>query len=152
MDLVIEIVNARWLQRRCNKTEAGLFEEQMVKQKEQLDKTYDSYPESVELSFTFRALSQSGSLATLNRTQSRLERNYTHALRDLLSLQQLRESKRQGAERTQSQQRTPSEPLASASVPSLLTLRESKPPGLPTSLEVTPPRSSDPAIIPPEPL
>ncbi len=34
MDLVVEMVNARWRQRRCNKTETGLFAEQMVKQKE----------------------------------------------------------------------------------------------------------------------
>jgi len=99
-------VNARWRQRRCNKTETGLFEEQIVKQKEQIEAAYDSYTEAVEHSFAFRKLSDSGYLANLNRTQSQLERTYTHALRDLLRLQQLRESKKHSAERTQSQERT----------------------------------------------
>ena len=106
MDLVVEMVNARWRQRRCNKTETGLFEAQMVKQKEELEAAYESYSESVEQSFAFGKLSDFGYLANLYRQQSSLERAYTHALRDLLRLQQLRESKKHGEERTESQERT----------------------------------------------
>jgi len=143
MDLVVEMANARWRQRRCNKTETGLFEEQMVKQKEQLAKAYTSYPEAVELSFTFRRLSESGSLANLNRTQSQLERAYTHALRDLLRLQQLRKSnldagKKDGEKRTESQDRSPSANLRPQWEFRWIA------PEPPPSAELTSPGSSDP--------
>jgi len=97
---LVEMVNARWRQRRCNNIETDLFGEQMDTQKGELDKTYVSYSAPVEHSTAFRTLSDSGYLANLNRMQSQLERTYTHALRDLLRLQQLRESKQQAAERT----------------------------------------------------
>jgi hypothetical protein len=114
MDLVVEMVNARWRQRRCNQIETGLFDEQLVTQKEKLEGIYDSYEEATEYSFAFRALSESGNLPNLNRMQSRLERTFTHALRDLLRLREIRESrldaaKKDGEKRTESQQRPPSE-------------------------------------------
>ena len=150
MDLVVEMVNARWRQRRCNKTETGLFEAQMVKQKEELEAAYDSYTEAVEHSFAFRKLSDSGYLANLNRMQSSLERAYTHALRDSLRLQQLRASKNT-VKNEPNPRNAHMEPRASASDPF--------PRGTPanpspqTQLEQIPPAPPQaPSSIPTEPL
>ncbi len=135
------MVNAKWRQRRLLNIETDLFEEQMDKQKEKIDAAYEAYPASVERSFAFRTLSESGCVAMLNFTESRLERAYTRALNTLLRLQRLRESnraarKQDSAKRTESQERTliinPSPPAQNEQIP----------PAPPPSAELTPPGSS----------
>jgi hypothetical protein len=105
-------MNAKWFQRRLNNIETHLFEQQMEKQKEDIEKVYDSYNESVEHAFAFRRLSETAAFQMWNRMHSRLERTYSRALRDLPRLRQFRESKlalgKQNSEkRTESQDRSP---------------------------------------------
>jgi|ERR1700687_539832 len=80
MDLVTKIVNSKWRQRRLYTIETDLNEQQMEKQKPEIEAAYKSYPESVEHAFAFRTLSESGCLAMLIRVESGLERTYSHAL------------------------------------------------------------------------
>jgi hypothetical protein len=106
MDLVVDMVNAKWRHRRLFRVESSLYEEQMQKQKEELEAAFESYNESVEHAFAFRKLSESGCITMLSRAESRLERTYSRALRNLLLLRQ--ETRKNDVEnRTQSQDRTP---------------------------------------------
>ena len=86
MDLVVEMVNAKWRQRRLFLIESNLYQEQMQNQKEQMEEDYETYNESVEHACAFRKLSESGCLSMLSRAESRLERTYSRALRNLLQL------------------------------------------------------------------
>jgi hypothetical protein len=106
MDLVVEMVNAKWRQRRLFLVESNLFEEQMENQKQQIEEDYETYNGSVEHACAFRALSESGSLSMLSRAESRLERTYSRALRNLLQLR--RDAIKQDSEkRTESHDRAP---------------------------------------------
>jgi hypothetical protein len=112
MDLVLEMANAKWRQRRLSKIETELFERQMDEQKEQIDAAYKSYDQVFEQTYAFRMLSHSVALQMLNRMESRLERTYSRALNDLFRLRRLRESNpaagdTRNEKRTQSQDRTP---------------------------------------------
>jgi len=112
MDLVLEMANAKWRQRRLCKIESELFDRQMDKQKEELNEAYLSYDEVFEHTFAFQKLSESVSLQMLNRMESRLERTYSRALNNLLRLRRLRESNpgvaiTKDEKRTQSQDWTP---------------------------------------------
>jgi hypothetical protein len=92
MDHVVDMVNAKWQQRRLNNSETAMFERKMVDQKEELDKVYDFYDKTHAHAFAFQDLSESGSLQTLHRALSRVERNYSHALNNLLRLRKLPKS------------------------------------------------------------
>ncbi len=108
MDFVVEMVNAKWQQRRVHKFETELFNLEMDEEKEKLDKYYKSYTETFEQTHAFRILAQSTSLQMLHREASRLERTYYRALNNLLRLRQVRESSNRKIEkRTESQDRTP---------------------------------------------
>jgi hypothetical protein len=112
MDLVVEMANAKWRQRRLCKIESELFERQMEEQKEEIAADYKSYDEVSEHTYAFRMLSHSVSLQMLNRMESRLERTYSRALNDLVRLRRLRESSlkvtsKKDEKRTESQDRTP---------------------------------------------
>ncbi len=110
MDFVVEMVNAKWRQRRLFLIESGLYELQMLKQKEEMEAAYDSYNESVEHAFAFRKLSESACLSMLSRTESRLERTYSRALRNLVQLRReasLDARKIDSEKRTESQVCTP---------------------------------------------
>ena len=48
MDLVTEMVNVKWRQRRLYNTEADLYEQEMGKQKDEVEAAYELYNESVE--------------------------------------------------------------------------------------------------------
>ena len=102
MDLVVEMVNVKWRQRRLFLIESNLYQEQMQNQKEQMEEDYETYNESVEHACAFRKLSESGCTAMLSRAESRLERTYTRALRNLLQLR-----KNDSEKRTESQDCTP---------------------------------------------
>ena len=110
MDLVVEMVNARWRQRRFFLMESTLYEEEMQNQKEEMEENYKSYNESVEHGCAFRKLKDSGCVAMLGRVESRLERTYSRALRNLFQLRREmnRDAARKDSEkRTQSQDRPP---------------------------------------------
>jgi hypothetical protein len=112
MDLVVEMANAKWRQRRLHNMETELFERQMEDQKEMIDADYKSYDAVLEQTYAFRTLAHSVPLQMLNRMETRLERTYSRALNNFLRLRRLRESSldtgnKKGEKRTQSQDRTP---------------------------------------------
>jgi hypothetical protein len=78
----------------------------MQNQKEQMEEDYKSYNESVEHACAFRTLSESGCTAMLSRAESRLERTFSRALRNLLQLRQ-DARKNDSEKRTESQDRSP---------------------------------------------
>ena len=92
LDLVVEMVNAKWRQRRLCLIESELFDNQIDTQKAELDKLYTSYMQATEFSHAFKTLSESGPLLSLSRLESRLERAYSRALKNLLQLQRLRKT------------------------------------------------------------
>jgi hypothetical protein len=102
-DLIEEMVNAKWRQRRLWAIEADLLEDEMIVQKDKLDEEGSTYDAITPLSFAYRELSSSA-LSFLTRHESRLERAYSRALKNLLQLQRLRKTTQQNlTERTQSQ-------------------------------------------------
>lgn len=117
LDLVVEMVNAKWRQRRLWAVEAFFFAEQMEKQTERLEELYDSYNPTVEHAFAFRTLTATGLVPSMTRVESRLERAYSRALKNLLQLQRLRKTpphpdpppgddEKTSEKRTESQERT----------------------------------------------
>ena len=111
-DLLEEMVAAKWRRRRLWAIEADLLEDEMIRQKEKLDQDGSTYDEITPLSFAYRELSESSSLPFLTRHESRLERAYSRALKNLLELQRLRKAaatttQQNLKERTESQLRTP---------------------------------------------
>ena len=111
MDHVVEMANAKWHLRRLYKMETEMFERQMDRQKAELNKAYSSYDEVFAQTYAYQKLSESGSLQMLNMA-SRLKRDYSRALSDLLRLRRGRESNpclsdKKDEKRTESQERTP---------------------------------------------
>jgi hypothetical protein len=109
LDLIEEMVSAKWRQRRLWTIETDLLEDEMLTQTEELDKKYSRYDPSCPLTYAYAALARSDSLPFLTRHESRLERTYHRALKTLLELQRLRKTTPQQniQERTESQIRTP---------------------------------------------
>jgi hypothetical protein len=109
MDLVTEMVNAKWQQRRLSNIESQLFEECMEKAKKFSDEPSDPNNPTIDHTAGFSFMAESTSLPMLNRMAARFERTYSRALNNLL---RLRESSRgvsitKDEKRTQSQDRTP---------------------------------------------
>jgi hypothetical protein len=110
LDLVEEMVAAKWRQRRLWAIETDLLEDEMMVQKKKLDSDGETYDEITPLSFAYRDLAASSALPFLTRHESRLERAYFRALKTLLELQRLRKptpALNNSQERTQSHARTP---------------------------------------------
>jgi hypothetical protein len=106
MDLVVEMVNAKWQQRRLSNIESELFEQYMEKSRKASHPAYDSHNATVEHTAAFRIMAESTSLTMLNRMKSRLERTYSRALNDLLRLRRVvGDQEKKGEKRTQD--RTP---------------------------------------------
>ena len=103
-DLVVEMVNAKWRQRRFYDVESLMFEREIFRNQEQIDKEYGSDTKVVAHAFALRNLSLGGSLPMLSQVESRLERIYARASRTLHQHRQLRE--KYVEKRTQSQDRT----------------------------------------------
>ncbi len=91
-DLVEEMVAAKWRQRRLWAIETDLLEDEMHHQKAKFDEEGTDYTPITPLSFAYAALSASTSLPFLTRNESRLERAYSRALKNLLELQRLRKT------------------------------------------------------------
>jgi hypothetical protein len=112
MAAVVDMVDAKWRQRRLLNIESEMFERQMEKQEKELDAAYQSYNDVAAHTFAFRALSESRGLEMVSRMESRFKRDYSRALSDLLRLRRLRASapvaeNKKDEERTESQDRTP---------------------------------------------
>jgi hypothetical protein len=111
MHFVLEMVNAKWRQRRLCNIESALFDQRMDRQKGESDAAGDSCNASAEHALAFEALSESAALPLLNRMESRLERTYSRALSNLLHLQRCRQvtfeaGNKKSEKRTESQVRT----------------------------------------------
>jgi hypothetical protein len=107
LDLVQEMVNAKWRQRRLWAIETDLLEDEMLQQIAKLETDGTGYDPITPLSFAYAALA-SKSLPFLTRNESRLERAYSRALKFLLELQRLRKSANENIQkRTESQIRSP---------------------------------------------
>jgi len=91
LDLVHQMVAAKWRLNRLAVIENQLFSEAIEKEDE-LAADHDDEPLTPAESLTeaFRTLANSPYLTFLHRTESRLERSYSRALRNLLQLQRLR--------------------------------------------------------------
>ena len=111
MDLVVDMVNAKWQQRRVQKLETELFDREMDEQKERLNEKYESYDATFEQTHAFRMLTHCPAMRMLHREASRLKRDHSRALNDLLRLRQVRElslaRNKKNEKRTESQDRTP---------------------------------------------
>jgi len=112
MAAVIDMVDAKWRQRRLLNIESEMFQRQMMKQKKEVDAAYESYNEVIEHTFAFQELSESRGLAMVSQMESRFKRDYSRALSDLLRLRRLRDSalkarNQENEKRTESQDRTP---------------------------------------------
>ncbi|HEY6393144.1 MAG TPA: hypothetical protein VIX89_17825 [Bryobacteraceae bacterium] len=103
-DLVVEMVNTKWRQRRFSSVESLMLEREIFKNQAQIDKEYGSDAKVVAHAFALRNLSLGGSLPMLSQVESRLERIYARASRTLHQHRQLRE--KYVGKRTQSQDRT----------------------------------------------
>jgi len=98
LDLVHQMVAANWRLRRLSTIETQLFTNAIEHEEERAadrDDDEDDQPLTPAefLTEAFSALANSPDLAFLHRTESRLERSCSSALRDLLQLQQLRQSR-----------------------------------------------------------
>jgi hypothetical protein len=112
LDLVEEMVAAKWRLRRLRAIETDLLDDEIVRTKDKLDDEGRPYTEITPLTDAYTNLAQSPTLAFLTRHQSRLERAYSRALKNLLELQRLRKAVPAGPEqilqeRTQSQPESP---------------------------------------------
>jgi|SRR5271165_921991 len=93
LDLVHQMVAAKWRLNRLALIENQLFTE-AIQHEDELAADHDDEPLTPAESLTeaFRSLANSPYLTFLHRTESRLERSYSRALRNLLQLQRLRKS------------------------------------------------------------
>jgi hypothetical protein len=111
MDLVTEMVNAKWQQHRLSNIESQLFEEYMETAKKFSDVASDPNNPTIDHTAGFSFMANSTSLPMLNRMAARFERTYSRALNNLLRLRRVRESNPRVSitkeeKRTQPQDRT----------------------------------------------
>jgi len=85
-DLVEQLAAARWRIRRSWGLETGLFEIELLNQKERIAEEFESIEDHVRTAVAFRALAdKSRSLALLDRYEARHRRTYERTLQLLLS-------------------------------------------------------------------
>src|ERR1700676_4595780 len=90
-DLVRQLASASWRLARYTAIETSLFDIQMEKDREYVDKKWKSVDGTVRLALAFESLSgQHSPLALLNRYQARLHHEYQRILKALLQLQAAR--------------------------------------------------------------
>jgi hypothetical protein len=123
LQLIEEMVAAKWRQRRLWAIETDLLEDEIIAQKEKLDADGVTYSPITPLTFAYRDLSASAALPSLTRHESGLERSYFRALKTVLELQRGRKPtsavpSKNIDKRTQSQIRTlPHTPAPSPEAP-----------------------------------
>ena len=92
LDLVHQMVAAKWRLRRLSTIETQLFAKAIAREEERAaDRDEEQLTPTESLAEAFSSLANSPDLAFLHRTESRLERSYSRALRNLLQLQHLRQ-------------------------------------------------------------
>jgi hypothetical protein len=122
LDLVEEMVAAKWRQRRLRAIETQLLEDEMDYVEKRFRERGEEYNKLTLLSRSYKNQAQSA-LALLIRHEARLERAYSRALKNLLELQRLRKPASTGdqqkvKERTQPQSTSaPPPPTASCHLP-----------------------------------
>ena len=89
LDLVEEMVAAKWRQRRLRAIEAELFEEEMCDIEQRFRQDGEDYNKLSVLTRAYQRQAES-TLALLTRHEARLERAYSRALKNLLELQRPR--------------------------------------------------------------
>ena len=113
LDLVEEMVGAKWRQRRLRAIESELLEEEM----DDVEKWFrDRGKEYNNLSVLTRAYRRqaASTLALLTRHEARLERAYSRALKNLLELQRLRKPEPTHAEQKMTKRTQPQSMSATA--------------------------------------
>jgi len=98
--LVERMAAAEWRLRRLWSMETATYDHEMVRQMETIESTYDQIDETTRAALAHQELSKDRALTNLQHHESRLERQYARALKQLQSLQ---------AERKQSASPSPSE-------------------------------------------
>jgi hypothetical protein len=108
--LVERMAAAEWRLRRLWSMETAMYDHEMVRQMEMVESTYEEIDETTRAALAHEELSKQRALSNLQQNESRLERQYARALKQLKSLQ---------AERKQSVSPSPSpspSPSESASI------------------------------------
>jgi hypothetical protein len=96
--LVEEMVAAKWRQRRIWAIQAELLDIEVMNQESRLDEEFATYEKVTQVCCAYRSLADSRSLPFLARNESRLERTYARALKNLLELHRFRNNNRKSAE------------------------------------------------------
>jgi hypothetical protein len=91
LDLIQEMAAAKWRQERLWAVETEFLAQKMQEQEARLDTEYPAQ-EIARLTLAFRALAATDCLSSISRTEARLERAYSRALRNLLQVQAVRKS------------------------------------------------------------
>jgi hypothetical protein len=127
LDLVHDIVAARWRLNRVLALEAATLDIEMHRQREQIEEQYSRIDEPARCAMAFSALADSGrSLSILSRHEARLQRTLTRATAELLRMQtERREQEKQnctnepGGQQVPLQQPDTSRPQPAAPEPAL---------------------------------
>ncbi|MFN3324323.1 MAG: hypothetical protein ACK5AZ_12565 [Bryobacteraceae bacterium] len=91
MDLVEEMVGAKWRMYRVWQMETGIFDIETYHMEAELEEHYTEFEETLRSAFTLRKLAENpNALNYLSRHESRLRRMYNQALQNLLQLQDRR--------------------------------------------------------------
>jgi hypothetical protein len=91
LDLIQEMAAAKWRQERLWAVETEFLAQKMQELAARLDADYPAQ-EIARLTLAFRSLAATDCLSSISRTESRLERAYSRALRNLLQVQAVRKS------------------------------------------------------------
>ena len=88
LDLIEQMVAARWRQQRIWSIESSALDDELDAQRVEVDKNYEEITPDVRTWLAFKKLAgESAALALMNRYESRYVRQYHRALKALLELQ-----------------------------------------------------------------
>ncbi|MFN3326985.1 MAG: hypothetical protein ACK5AZ_26120 [Bryobacteraceae bacterium] len=114
MDLVEEMVAAKWRIYRVWHMETGIFDIETYHLEAELEERYTDFEETLRSAFTLRKLAENpNALNYLSRHEGRLRRIYNQALQNLLQLQERRRAE-QAAQTAEPTQPAPPQPEAPA--------------------------------------
>ncbi|MFN3325355.1 MAG: hypothetical protein ACK5AZ_17820 [Bryobacteraceae bacterium] len=146
MDLVEEMVAAKWRIYRVWHMETGIFDIETYHLEAELEEHYSEFEETLRSAFTLRKLAENpNALNYLSRHESRLRRMYNQALQNLLQLQDRRRAP-QAAEpqiEAQAPEPVPTEPRKSCET--------NPPPPLETAPQPLAPAAPEPVPAPVSP-
>ena len=93
LELVVEMVNARWRLRRSLSIETAMIDLQMDDQEDDIAKDRGKVDELVRVAIAFKSLAEGRGLDLLGRYEARSRRHYEKALAELRALQAERNAK-----------------------------------------------------------